>query len=118
MRAARIGPLLLGLGVVVGTAAGIGLLVGFEPAQLPRALLNIAAYKLTFLAAAGLLTAGALVLRYGRKDTSETRSSAGTTFAPETKALAEGFPAVDVRADAAHEPTRTRPARGAEKGRG
>ena len=54
------------LGLVVGGAAGIGLLIGFEPAQLSRALLNVAAYKLTFLAAGGLLAAGALLMRYGR----------------------------------------------------
>ena len=43
MRADRLGLLLLLLGLIVGGAAGVGLLVGFEPAQLPRALLNIAA---------------------------------------------------------------------------
>ena len=47
-RAARIGPVLLVLGLVVGVAAGVGLLLGFEPARLPRELLNIAAYKLRF----------------------------------------------------------------------
>ena len=70
MRAARIGPFLLALGLVVGVAAGVGLLVGFEPARLPRELLNIAAYKLTFLAAGGLLAAGALALRYERRRSS------------------------------------------------
>ena len=69
MRVARIGPFLLALGLVVGVAAGVGLLVGFEPARLPRELLNIAAYKLTFLAAGGLLAAGALALRYERRQT-------------------------------------------------
>ena len=69
MRVARIGPFLLALGLVVGVAAGVGLLVGFEPARLPRELLNIAAYKLTFLAAGGLLAAGALALRYERRRT-------------------------------------------------
>ena len=67
MRAERAGGLLLALGLTVGAAAGIGLLLGFEPAQLPRELLNIAAYKLTFLAAGGLLVGGALLLRYGRR---------------------------------------------------
>jgi len=67
MRADRIGPLFLVLGLVVGGAAGIGLLTAFEPAQLPPALLNVAAYKLTFLAAGGLLAAGALLLRRGRR---------------------------------------------------
>jgi hypothetical protein len=67
MRATKIGSLLLALGVVVGGAAAAGLLVGFEPARLPAALLNIAAYKLTFLAAFGLLAAGAVFRRYGRQ---------------------------------------------------
>jgi hypothetical protein len=51
MRVGRLGTFLLTLGVLVGVVAGIGLLVGFEPARLPAALLNVAAYKLTLLAA-------------------------------------------------------------------
>ncbi|HJU75200.1 MAG TPA: hypothetical protein VJ717_15770 [Gemmatimonadaceae bacterium] len=68
MRADRIGRLLLGVGLLVGLAGGVGLLTGFEPARLPAALLNIAAYKLTFLAAFGLLAAGAIFRRYARRD--------------------------------------------------
>ena len=67
MPAARLGHLLLALGLVVGCAASVGLLVGFEPARLPPALLNIAAYKLTFIAALGLLAAGAVSLRHARR---------------------------------------------------
>jgi hypothetical protein len=67
MRATKLGSLLLALGVLIGLAAGAGLLVGFQPARLPAALLNIAAYKLTFLAAFGLLAAGAVFRRYGRQ---------------------------------------------------
>ena len=67
MRATHLGALLLGLGLVVGILAGLGLLLGFQPARLPPALLNIAAYKLTFLAAFGLLAAGAVVQRFGRR---------------------------------------------------
>ena len=66
MTATRVGRLLLTLGLLVGCAASAGLLIGFEPARLPAALLNIAAYKLTFVAALGLLAAGAVSLRYGR----------------------------------------------------
>ncbi len=40
--------------------AVVGLVAGFEPSKLPPALLNIAVYKLTFGAAAGLLAAGGL----------------------------------------------------------
>ena len=50
MRSAHIGRLLLTLGVLVGAAASVGVLVGFEPARLPPTLLNVAAYKLTFIA--------------------------------------------------------------------
>lgn len=67
MHARLVSALLLTIGVVVGVGAGVGLLVGFEPARLPAALLNIAAYKLTFLAAFGLLAAGAVLARYARR---------------------------------------------------
>ena len=77
MRTSRFGSLLLGAGVLVGVAASIGLLLGFEPASLPPALLNIAAYKLTFLGAFGLLAAGAVVIRYSRRE--EMRDSAEPT---------------------------------------
>jgi hypothetical protein len=63
MRASMLARFLLSLGLLVGLTAAVGLLVGFEPARLPPALLNIAAYKLTFVAALGLLVAGALVRR-------------------------------------------------------
>ena len=73
MRTSRFGQLLLVVGGAVGVAAVIGLVVGFEPAKLPAALLNIAVYKLTFAAAAGLLAAGAVVRRYAqRADSSQS----------------------------------------------
>ena len=67
MSAARFGRLLLALGLLVGCAASVGLLVGFEPARLPASLINVAAYKLTFIAALGLLAAGAVSLRHARR---------------------------------------------------
>ncbi len=79
MQARHLSSALLTLGVLVGVAAAEGLLVGFEPARLPAALLNIAAYKLTFLAAFGLLAAGAVVARYSRR--ADERARAGS--APE-----------------------------------
>jgi hypothetical protein len=75
MRPTRVGRFLLGLGVGVGVAAGVGLIVGFEPARLPPALLNLAAYKLTFAAALGLLVAGAAVVRYGRREEDHERAA-------------------------------------------
>jgi hypothetical protein len=68
MRTSRFGGFLLGTGVAVGVAAVVGLVTGFEPSQLPAALLDIAVYKLTFAAAAGLLVAGAVLRRYARRD--------------------------------------------------
>jgi hypothetical protein len=67
MRTSRFGQLLLVIGGVVGVAAVVGLVVGFEPARLPPALVNIAVYKLSFVAAAGLLAAGAILHRYARR---------------------------------------------------
>jgi len=66
MRARLLGSVFLLLGLLVGVAAGVGLLVGFEPSRLPAALLDIAAYKLTFLAALGLMAAGAVLARHAR----------------------------------------------------
>jgi len=68
MSSSRFGGFLLGIGVVVGIAAVVGLATGFEPSRLPAALLDVAVYKLTFAAAAGLLAAGAIVRRYVRRD--------------------------------------------------
>ncbi|MDF1501349.1 hypothetical protein [Roseisolibacter sp. H3M3-2] len=76
MRTAHIGRLLLLIGLLVGAAASVGLLVGFEPARLPPTLLNVAAYKLTFIAALGLLAGGAVFLRLSR------RMAPGGTGAP------------------------------------
>lgn len=77
MSAARVGRLLLALGLLVGCVACVGLLVGFEPARLPPTLLNIAAYKLTFIAALGLLAAGAVALRSGRRAEAAKRGPSG-----------------------------------------
>jgi hypothetical protein len=73
MRPGRFGTFLLATGAVVGVAAVVGLVVGFEPSRLPRALLDVAAYKLTFLAAGGLLAAGAILRRRANRDEHDSR---------------------------------------------
>ena len=74
MRKSRFGGFLIGTGAAVGVAAVVGLVTGFEPSQLPAALLDIAVYKLTFVAAGGLLAAGAIVRRYtNRQEPAEDR---------------------------------------------
>lgn len=88
----RTGPLLLGLGVLVGAAASIGLLLGFEPARLPPAMVNIAVYKLSFLAALGLIAGGAIFIRYARRES--IGEAAARLRASESMLLAEGQSAV------------------------
>lgn len=81
MRSAWFGNVLLAAGVVAGLAAVLGLAVGFEPSKLPPALLDIAAYKLTFGAAAGLLVVGAWIRRSSKRsrqpEVGERRERAG-----------------------------------------
>ena len=79
MRPGRFGGFLLATGAVVGVVAVIGLVTGFEPSRLPPALLDVAAYKLTFLAAAGLLAAGAIVRRRANRDERESRQLGAAT---------------------------------------
>lgn len=59
----RVANVFISLGAVVGVIGCIGLAVGWQPSDLPPALLNLAAYKLVFIAAAGLLAAGAVLGR-------------------------------------------------------
>jgi len=68
MRSSRFGGFLLGVGAAVGVAAVVGLATGFEPSRLPPALLDIAAYKLTIVAAIGLLVAGAVIRKRALRD--------------------------------------------------
>ena len=70
MRTSRFGGFLLGVGAAVGVAAVVGLVIGFEPSRLPPAVLDIAAYKLTIVAAIGLLVAGAVIRKRALRDDS------------------------------------------------
>jgi hypothetical protein len=83
------GSVLLGLGVVVGAAASIVLLLGFEPARLPPAVLNLAAYKLAFIGALGFMGAGAFALRYAKRETTNQAAEPG---AAKVRELGEGLP--------------------------
>jgi hypothetical protein len=67
MRTTRLGTVLLFLGLAVGVVAGGALLLDFRPSRLPAALLDLVAYKLAFIAALGLIAAGAIVRRGARR---------------------------------------------------
>lgn len=56
----------LGLGVGIGVVGAIGLATGFRPSQLPAGLLDLSVYKLTFVAAACVMAAGAFMRRADR----------------------------------------------------
>ena len=99
MKPGRFGGLLLATGAAVGIGAVIGLVLGFEPSRLPAALIDIAAYKLMFAAAAGLLVAGASVRRYAGRDASaqDARGPAGLPLEPDVPRLPDARPDEVVR---------------------
>ena len=103
MRRSRLGELLLAAGAVVGAAAVVGLVVGFDPATLPPALLKLTFYKLTFIGAAGLFVAGGLAYRYARRDEQRLPQVDAAEVDPhQPAALADGLanpPASDPRDD-------------------
>ena len=53
-------------GAIVGGAAGIALALGLRLDQLPAWMITVGMYKLAFIAAAGLLVAGAMLGRAAR----------------------------------------------------
>jgi len=67
MRRDTLGSALLILGLLVGLAAAAGLAAGVEP-RLSPFMLKVVVFKLSFVAAAGLLVAGAAIRRAGRRE--------------------------------------------------
>lgn len=66
MRLTTVGLLLRVCGLVVGVAAVAALALGVDLSQLSPFLVKIALYKLAFIAALGLLVAGAMLGRRAR----------------------------------------------------
>ena len=54
------------VGAIVGGGAGLALALGLRLDQLPGWMITVGLYKLTFIAAAGLLVAGAMLGRAAR----------------------------------------------------
>jgi hypothetical protein len=67
MRSSTVAKGLLMLGVLVGGAAGVALALGFRVDQLPPWMITVGMYKLAFIAAGGLLAAGAVLGRAAQK---------------------------------------------------
>ena len=71
MRTSQMGNVLRAVGLLVGLAAILALVLHVEPSRLPPLLVKIALYKLAFIAAAALLVAGAIVGRRARNSTTQ-----------------------------------------------
>lgn len=67
MRAATVAKSLLVLGLLVGIATGLALALGFDVDRIPSWMVTVGMYKLAFIAAGGLLAAGALMGRATRE---------------------------------------------------
>jgi hypothetical protein len=67
MRASTIAKSLLVVGLAVGTIAALALALGLEVDRIPSWMITVGMYKLTFIAAGGLLVAGALMGRATRE---------------------------------------------------
>ena len=67
MRSWTVAKSLLMLGVLVGGAAGVALALGFRVDRLPPWMITVGMYKLAFIAAGGLLAAGAALGRAAQK---------------------------------------------------
>ena len=78
MRASAISKLLLVVGAVVGAAAGVALALGVRLDRLPSWMITVGMYKLVFIAAGGLLAAGAMLGRAAR-DKSRRRDASDVT---------------------------------------
>ena len=99
MRLDRIGGVLLVTGAIVGVVAVVGIAVGFEPSQLPPRLLDIAAYKLTFAAAAVLLVIGAIVRRHGLTSDNAPSSTTRSSLSPEKSSSPAELPSPSIDRD-------------------
>jgi hypothetical protein len=81
--------LLTAVGAVVAVAAGVAMTLGWEP-RLSPFMLKVVFYKLTFLGAAGLIAAGAIIgRRYGRS--SELESAAADDLLNEPRPSARAL---------------------------
>ena len=82
MRIGRLAAFCYGMGLFIGGAASAGLLLGFSPSRLPPVLLDIAAYKLAFLATFLLFAVAAVLTRHERRQERDRATRSVETLAP------------------------------------
>lgn len=82
MRLPSLSKALLLLGALVGAAAGLALAFGLRLDQLPPWMITVGMYKLTFLAAAGLLAAGAMLGRAAKNRSGAEKANGTETTRP------------------------------------
>jgi hypothetical protein len=70
LRSSGVAKGLLLLGALVGGLAGVALALGLRLDQLPPWMITVGMYKLAFIAALGLLVAGAAIGRAARRESS------------------------------------------------
>jgi hypothetical protein len=75
MRLSTVSRLVIILGVLVGGAAGLALVFGMGLDRIPPWMITIGLYKLTFIAAGGLLVVGAMLGRAARARAREANTS-------------------------------------------
>ena len=75
MRLSTVSKLVIILGVLVGGAAGLALVFGIGLDHIPPWMITIGMYKLTFIAAGGLLVVGAMLGRAARARARDAHTS-------------------------------------------
>lgn len=92
MRLSTAGRALVMVGALVGTAAGIGLAVGFDISRVPPWMITVGMYKLAFIAAGGLLFAGAALGRAARQNRPNDADRGPRAVGPGPARFADGTP--------------------------
>lgn len=96
MRRRTLSNILLSSGAILGVVTTLGWMIGYDPTPLSPALVTIALYKLTYIAAGGMLVAGALSGRWARREEA-SQLARGTITDPASSArqLGEGHAVED-----------------------
>jgi hypothetical protein len=71
------------LGAVVAVLGVLGALFGVRPSEMPAAMMDLAAFKLVFIAAGGLIAGGAILGRAARRADKADAEAARVEALPE-----------------------------------